>query len=89
MKAGDYPHIMAAQRNNSIAPQMAMSTSTIFQCFFEKRFVGIILIPVRFVGVYQISIGNASHALCTKILACDDVSKPVKFKRQNQHHARC
>lgn len=35
------PQIIAAQRRSSIAPQMAISTSTIFQCFTANRFVGI------------------------------------------------
>lgn len=36
-----YAHIIAAQRNSSIAPQIAIKTSTIFQCFAANRFVGI------------------------------------------------
>jgi hypothetical protein len=35
------PQIIAAQRRSSIAPQMVISTSTIFQCFTANRFVGI------------------------------------------------
>ncbi len=35
------PQIIAAQRSNNIAPQIASSTTTIFQCFLSKRLVGI------------------------------------------------
>ena len=43
------PQIIAAQRRRSMAPQMAISTTTIFQCFFAKRCVGIIHVLSVFV----------------------------------------
>jgi hypothetical protein len=36
-----YPQIIAAQRSRSMAPQIAINTTTIFQCLLANRFVDI------------------------------------------------
>jgi hypothetical protein len=76
---------MAAQRNSSMAPQMAINTTTIFQCFFEKRFVGIrssLCMCQGSVAKYPPKYPHAWTELQNPL-------KPVEFVGQNQYQSSC